>query len=261
MKIVVCIKQVPESNNVKFDPVTHNLMRGGMSGRINPFDKNAIEAALRLRDAVGGEVALLSMGPDSTAEILRDGLAMGADSAYLLSSRAFAGADTLSTGYVLAQAVRQIGNVDLTLLGRQAVDADTGQVGPIMAVNLNQPQATYATQLTANGNQLTVVRDLDSLTQTVELTLPAVVTVRAEANTPRYETPLHIQQSFEKQVTIWRDTDLALDPAKLGQTGSPTVVRKVYAPEAKTRAQQPLASEPAAAVDQLLVIMQQHGLI
>lgn len=118
MKIVVCIKQVPESNNVTFDPETHNLVRNGLSGRINPFDQNAIEAALQLRDAVGGKVVLLSMGPPATEETLRDGLAMGADEAVLLSARAFAGADTLATGYVLAEAIKKIGGVDLTLFGR-----------------------------------------------------------------------------------------------------------------------------------------------
>lgn len=262
MKIVVCIKQVPGSNRVSFDPITHNLVREGMAGRMNPFDENAIEAAVRLREQVGGEVILLSMGPDATKETLHDGLAMGADAAYLLSSRAFAGSDTLATGYILAQAIRAIGNVDLALFGRQAVDADTGQVGPIVAAELDLPQATFASKLQPlDDGHLVVERDLGAVTQTVQLTLPAVATVRAEANQPRYESPVAIQQSLTKPLTAWTDQDLTLDPKRIGQAGSPTIVRKVYAPAPTTRAAQPLPEAPKAAAKALLDILQAQGLL
>lgn len=262
MKIVVCLKQVPDTNHVKFDPETHNLIRSGVAGRLNPFDQNAIEAALQLRERAGGTVTLLSMGPDSTKETLRDGLAMGADDAVLLSSRAFAGSDTLSTGYILAQAIRGIGDVDLVLFGRQAVDADTGQVGPIVAEDLGLPQATFAEKITVLGaTTLQVTRDLDQLTQTVELTLPSVITVRSELNQPRYETPKNIQASFSKPLLTWTEADLTLDVNQIGQAGSPTVVRKVYAPTPTTRAATPLPTDPTAAAGELLTIMQQHGLL
>lgn len=262
MKIVVCIKQVPGSNRVSFDPITHNLVREGMAGRMNPFDENAIEAAVRLREQVGGEVILLSMGPDAAKETLHDGLAMGADAAYLLSSRAFAGSDTLATGYILAQAIRKIGGVDLTLFGRQAVDADTGQVGPIVATELDLPQATFAAKIQPlDAQHVAVDRDLGAAVQTVQLTLPAVITVRAEANRPRYETPVAIQQSLKKPLTTWTDQDLTLDASRIGQAGSPTVVRKVYAPAPATRAAKPLPEAPQDAAKALLDILQAQGLL
>ncbi|WP_411163420.1 electron transfer flavoprotein subunit beta/FixA family protein [Lacticaseibacillus paracasei] len=261
MKIVVCVKQVPASNNVRFDPVTHNLVRSGMSGRMNPFDENAVEAALALRDAIGGEVILLSMGPNDTKETLHDGLAMGADQAILLSSRAFAGSDTLATGYILAQAIRNIGNVDLTIFGRQAVDADTGQVGPIVAEELNVLQATFVSKLKALDKQhLSVTRNLDSEVQSVTLTLPAVISVRSELNQPRYETPIHIQQSLTKPLITWTDQDLDLDQQRIGQAGSHTVVRKVYAPEATSRAAKRLPDDATAAARVVLALMAERGL-
>lgn len=262
MKIIVCIKQVPESNNVKFDPVTHNLVRSGTTGRINPFDKNAIEAALQLRDAIGGSVSVLTMGPPAATEALRDGLAMGADDGYLLSSRAFGGADTLATGYTVAAAINKIGGVDLTLFGRQAVDADTGQVGPITAELLGVPQATFVNKITPDATGgLTVQRDLDDRTQTVALTTPAVITVRSEINHPRYETPVNIQDSFTKTITTWTEQDLSLDPAHIGLAGSPTVVTKVYAPTPTQRAARPLTGTPDEAVDQLIAQLQRQNLI
>lgn len=262
MRIVVCIKQVPESNNVKFDPITNNLVRSGTAGRINPFDKNAIETALQLRDAVGGSVTVLTMGPPNAQETLRDGLAMGADAAVLLSSRAFAGADTLATGYVLAAAIRKIGDVDLTLFGRQAVDADTGQVGPIVGTFLDQPQATFVDKIKiADDRHLNVVRNLETEREEVTLTLPAVVAVRSEINTPRYETPVNIQDSFKKPLTTWSEVDLDVTADRLGLSGSPTVVRKVYAPETRQRAAQPLTGTPREAAKQLLAIMQQKNLL
>lgn len=262
MKIVVCVKQVPESNNVKFDPITHNLVRGTAGGRLNPFDKNAIEAALRLREQCGGSVDVLTMGPPSAEEALRDGLAMGADEAYLLSSRAFGGADTLATGHTIAAGIRQIGDVDLVIFGRQAVDADTGQVGPITAELLDQPQATFVSKITPSGdNSLRVVRDLDDRQQTVKLTLPAVITVRSELNTPRYETPVNIQDSFAKPLTVWNEQDLALDGSTIGLAGSPTVVTRVYEPEAAGRQAKALSSDPKQAVDELIALLQQQNLI
>ncbi|KRO17701.1 electron transfer flavoprotein subunit alpha beta [Lacticaseibacillus saniviri JCM 17471 = DSM 24301] len=247
---------------MKFDPHTHNLVRTNVAGRMNPFDQNAIEAALDLREANGGDVILLSMGPDSTVETLRDGLAMGADEAYLLSSRAFAGSDTLATGYILAQAIQKIGAVDLILFGRQAVDADTGQVGPIVAEELTLPQATFVTKIASSDAQhVTVIRDLDQALQTVELTLPAVATVRGELNQPRYETPINIQNSFKKPLTTWNEKDLVLDQQRIGQAGSPTIVRKIYAPEPVNRQAVALPEDPDRAASELLKILQANGLI
>lgn len=253
MKIVVGIKQVPETDSVKIDPKTNNLVRSGIQGIINPFDKNAIEAALQLRDQAGGEVILLSMGPDSYTTSLRDGMAMGADRAVLVSSRAFGGADTLATGYTLAKAIEAIGNVDLVLFGRQSVDADTGQVGPIVAEFLNVPQVTFAETLDLESSDTIVAkRQLDSAVQDIKLTLPAVITVRKELNNPRYESPLNIKESFEKTITTWSENDLSLDDSQIGQAGSPTQVTSVYAPTKEVKKTIVLPEDPAQAVSELL---------
>lgn len=253
MKIVVGIKQVPETDSVKIDPKTNNLERSGIQGIINPFDKNAIEAALQLRDQAGGEVILLSMGPDSYTSSLRDGMAMGADKAVLVSSRAFGGADTLATGYTLAKAVEAIGDVDLVLFGRQSVDADTGQVGPIVAEFLSVPQVTFAETVSLESeNTIIAKRQLDSAVQDIKLTLPAVITVRKELNTPRYETPVNMKESFEKPITVWTEEDLNLYPSQIGQAGSPTSVTNVYAPTKEVKKTTILPEDPVQAVSELL---------
>ncbi|ABJ64970.1 electron transfer flavoprotein subunit beta/FixA family protein [Levilactobacillus brevis] len=264
MKIIVCLKQVPETNNVTIDPITHNLDRRGLAGVMNPFDKHAIELALSLKDTADTDVTitLLTMGPDDYADSLHEGLAMGADEGVLLSDRAFAGADTLATGYVLAQAIKKIGNADLILFGRQAVDADTGQVGPIVAEFLHQPQITYAANLRLSGpNEVTAERLLEDTKQTLVAQLPAVVSVRSELNTPRYPTPRQIQLSFAKPLTVWHHDDLELDDQRLGQVGSPTIVTKVYAPAPVKRELTPLTGTPREAASQLITALKDRQLI
>ncbi len=236
MKIIVCVKQVPENDSVKIDPKTNDMVRTGAQGVMNPFDRNAIETALELKEKNGGQVILLIMGPDSFTEVLRDGLAMGADSAYLLSSKEFGGADTLATAYTLVAGIKKIGKPDVILFGRQSEDADTGQVGPIVAEDLNIPQATFATKVeTISATTLEVDRDLESSIQKVEIKLPAEITVRSEINFPRYETPINIVKSFDKPLTIWNEKDLNVDPDKIGKKGSQTIVTKVYAPKKETK--------------------------
>jgi len=262
LKTVVCVKQVPVSNNLKIDPVTKNLIRSGEAGVMNPFDKNAIEAALRLKDTLGGEVILLSMGPPDFELTLREGLAMGCDRAILLSSRKFGGADTLATGYVLAQAIKKLGNVDLVLFGRQAVDADTGQVGPIVSEFLEWPQVTFVSELKSMSNQnMTATRLLENMEQTIEFQLPAVVTVRSELNVPRYPTPRHIQQSFTKDVQVWDEKSLPVDPKRIGLSGSPTVVQSVWAPEKETKETNFLDGTAYEAIHQLLVQLRANSLL
>ncbi|HIW71203.1 MAG TPA: electron transfer flavoprotein subunit beta/FixA family protein [Candidatus Levilactobacillus faecigallinarum] len=262
MKIVVCIKQVPETNDVTIDPKTHNLDRRGLAGIMNPFDKNAVEQALQFKATNDASVVLLSMGPDDYAQSLREGMAMGADSGVLLSDRAFAGADTLATGYVIAQAIKQIGDVDLVIFGRQAVDADTGQVGPIVAEFLQEPQITYAATLRLSApNEITAERLMEDTKQTLVAQLPAVVSVRSELNTPRYPTPRNIQQSFDKPLTIWHHDDLDLDDSRLGQAGSPTIVTKVYAPTPVKRELTQLTGTPQEAAGQLIKALKDRQLL
>lgn len=262
LKIVVCIKQVPVSNNLKIDPVTKNLVRSGEAGVMNPYDKNAIEAALRLKEEWGGEITLLSMGPPDFEMTLRQGLAMGCDDAVLLSSRQFGGADTLATGYVLAQAIKELGNVDLVLFGRQSVDADTSQVGPIVSEFLDWPQITFVSELHSHtNNTMTATRLLENMQQKIEFQLPAVVTVRSEMNEPRYPTPRNIQQSYKKTIHIWDENSLPVDADRIGLKGSPTVVRSVWAPEKEAKATTFLTGTADEAVRELLIQMRATNLL
>ena len=262
LKIVVCIKQVPVSNNLKIDPVTKNLVRSGEAGVMNPYDKNAIEAALRLKEEWGGEITLLSMGPPDFEMTLRQGLAMGCDEAVLLSSRQFGGADTLATGYVLAQAIKELGNVDLVLFGRQSVDADTSQVGPIVSEFLDWPQITFVSELHSHTkNSMTATRLLENMQQKIEFQLPAVVTVRSEMNEPRYPTPRNIQQSYKKTIRIWDENSLPVDADRIGLKGSPTVVRSVWAPEKEAKATTFLKGSADEAVRELLIQLRATNLL
>ena len=262
LKIVVCIKQVPVSNNLKIDPVTKNLVRSGEAGVMNPYDKNDIEAALRLKEEWGGEITLLSMGPPDFEMTLRQGLAMGCDDAVLLSSRQFGGADTLATGYVLAQAIKELGNVDLVLFGRQSVDADTSQVGPIVSEFLDWPQITFVSELHSHTkNSMTATRLLENMQQKIEFQLPAVVTVRSEMNEPRYPTPRNIQQSYKKTIRIWDENSLPVDADRIGLKGSPTVVRSVWAPEKEAKATTFLKGSADEAVRELLIQLRATNLL
>ncbi|MCK9235833.1 MAG: electron transfer flavoprotein subunit beta/FixA family protein [Acholeplasmataceae bacterium] len=262
LHIVVCIKQVPVSNNLKIDPVTKNVIRSDAQGMMNPFDKNAIEAALDLKERHDGEVTLLSMGPKNFEITLREGLAMGADRAILLSSRAFGGADTLATGYVLSEAIKKIGNVDLIFFGRQSIDADTGQVGPIVAEFLDMPQATYIHEINPVQNgKILATRLMENMEQVIEVEIPAVITVRSELNEPRYPTLRNIQKSYQKEVEVWDENQLAADPNRIGIKGSPTIVRKVWTPENQKKVAESLGNHPDAAVQKLLEILRDKNIL
>lgn len=262
LHIVVCVKQVPVSNNLKIDPVTKNVMRSSEPGIMNPFDQNAIEAALKMKERYGAKVTLLSMGPKNFEITLRQGLAMGADDAILLSSRAFGGADTLATGYVLNQAIKALGDVHLVFFGRQSIDADTGQVGPIVAEFLNWPQITYISQIYPVDNKsIEAVRLMENMEQSIKVTLPAVFTVRSELNEPRYATPRNIMLSYQKEIQVWDEKKLDVDPNRIGIKGSPTVVRKVWTPKKKVKKSESLGENPDSAARKLLQILRARNII
>lgn len=231
LHIVVCIKQVPKTLDVRIDPVTNNLIREGMESTINMFDENALEEALLLREKFGGKISVISMGPPQAKEALRKALAMGADEAYLFCDRALGGADVLATAYTLAQGVKQLMPVDLILCGRHAVDADTGQVGPELAELLGWPQATLVHRLEHDDGQITVWRECGEGMAVWELPLPAVVTVGKEINKPRYPTPIGIIRSGKKPITVWGAKELDVDEDKIGLVGSPTRVTRLFSPE------------------------------
>jgi len=231
MKIIVCIKQVPDTVDVKIDPKTKNLDRTNIKGVINPFDNNAVEEAIRIKEKHGGHITAVSMGPPQTKEILKKALAMGCDEAILLSSRELGGADTLATGYTLAKAIKKIGDADIILFGRHAIDADTGQTGPIVAEFLDLPQITFVVSIEIKDNYVYASRLLEDSTQKVKVKMPVVITVSKELNKPRYASPINIMKAAKKQIAVWDHIDLECDPDKIGLKGSATIVTEIFEPE------------------------------
>jgi len=234
MNIVACIKQVPETTEVRVDPNTNALIREGVKSIVNPFDENAVEAALQLKEAHGGKVTVVCMGPPQAEEALRHTLAMGADEAILLCDGAFRGSDTLATSYTLAAAIRKIGDVDLILCGKQAIDGDTGQVGPGLAERLGIPQVTFAIGLEVADGKLRARRVLDDFFEVVEVKLPAVVTVVKQINDPRFPGMRSLLKAKRAPITTWTLADLGADATQTGFDGSPTQVITVWPPAKKT---------------------------
>jgi electron transfer flavoprotein alpha/beta subunit len=232
MNIIVTVKQVPDTHEVKIDPKTGTLIREGVPSIINPEDKNAIEEALRIKDSHDDvEITALSMGPPQAEMALREALAMGVDRAILVSDRAFAGADTLATTYMLSIAIKKIKKYDLILCGRQAIDGDTGQVGPQLAEALNLPQATFAEEIDIQGNVVTVKSDFDRVIRMIEMKMPALITVTNRINRPRFKTMNGVLRAFrDKEVVTWTKKDLKLNPIRIGINGSPTWVHKTFTP-------------------------------
>lgn len=228
MKIVVCVKQVPDTNEVKLDPVTGTLIRDGIPSIMNPDDKAGLEAALAIKDKIGAEVSVLSMGPPQAEAVLREALAMGADAAYLITDRAFGGADTLATSTTVAAAIKKL-EYDLIIAGRQAIDGDTAQVGPQIAEHLNIPNISYAEDIQVEGNEVIVKRQYEDRYHMVRVQMPCLVTALGEMNTPRYMTPGGIFDAYrEKKVTIWTRADLEVEDEAIGLKGSPTKVAKSF---------------------------------
>lgn len=231
MEIVVCVKQVPDTTEVKIDPVTNTLIRQGVPSIVNPFDKNAVEAALQLKEAYGGKVTVLSMGPPQAKDALKECLAMGADAAILISDRAFGGSDTLATSYTLASAIRKLGNFDIILFGKQAIDGDTAQVGPETAEHLGIAQVTYASKIEVSGDTARVEREHEEGYEIIEVKLPAVATIIKTLNyEPRYPTVKGTMKANRTEVPVWTAADLTVEEGHLGLKGSPTQVRKIFTP-------------------------------
>lgn len=237
MKIVVCIKQVPDTTEVKLDPVTGTLIRDGVPSIINPDDKGGLELALELKDKFNAEVTVITMGPMQAEAVLREAFAMGVDKAILLSDRKFAGADTLATSNALAGAIRTL-DYNLVITGRQAIDGDTAQVGPQIAEHLDIPQVSYLQSLEYNGkNTFTIKKQTEDGYQIVEVDGPCLVTVLSTANKARYMTVKGIMEAFDKEVEIWSADKIDVDEAKLGLKGSPTKVKKAFTKGVKSAGQ------------------------
>lgn len=228
MNIVVCIKQVPNTTQIKIDPVTGVMDRTGVPSIMNPDDKVALEYALRIKDEVGGTVTVISMGPMQAKKILFEAIAMGADKGYLLSDRAFAGADTLATSKALAALIKTI-PYDLVIAGRQAIDGDTAQVGPQIAEHLKIDQITYVSDIKLNNDKLIVKRSYEDRYQIYEATLPVLLTVLGDSTKPRYMNINRlINEANDTNVAVKSIADIDLDPKETGLSGSPTKVKKSF---------------------------------
>ncbi|MDD2191592.1 MAG: electron transfer flavoprotein subunit beta/FixA family protein [Bacteroidales bacterium] len=237
MKIVVCIKQVPDTTEVKLDPVTGTLIREGVPSIMNPDDKGGLELALELKDKYNAEVTVITMGPMQAEAVLREAFAMGADKAILLTDRKFAGADTLATSNALAGAIRTL-EYDLVITGRQAIDGDTAQVGPQIAEHLDLPQVSYLQNLKYDGKKtFTIKKATEDGYQVVEVDSPCLVTVLATANEARYMTVRGIVEAFDKPVEVMGADKIDVDESKLGLKGSPTKVKKAFTKGVKSAGQ------------------------
>ncbi len=237
MKIVVCIKQVPDTTDVKINPETNTLMREGVVSIVNPFDMYAIEESLRIKERIGGNstVTALTMGPPQAEAVLREAISMGADKGVLLCDRAFAGADTWATSYTLAQAIRTIGDVDIIVFGKQASDGDTAQVGPGVATHLDLPQITYVRKIfEIDTASITAQRMLEEGNETIRASVPCIITVVKEINEPRLPSLKGKMASKKAQLTVWKAEDINCDTKKCGLNGSPTKVMKIFTPSART---------------------------
>ncbi len=234
MNIIVCIKQVPDTNELRIDPETGNLIREGVPSIVNPDDKHALEEAVVIKEKHGGKVTVITMGPPQAEEALRECLAMGADEAILLSDKAFSGADTSATSYTLGTAARKIGEFDLILCGRQALDGNTAQVGPQLAEFLGLPQVTYVQAVEISGSTLRAKRALEDGYEVLETKLPALLTVTKDINVPRTPSIDAVMDAYrDKEIITWTADDLAVDRGRIGLKGSPTRIRRAYTPELK----------------------------
>lgn len=235
MRIIVCIKQVPNSAEVRINPETNTLMREGVPSIINPYDLHALEAGVQLKETHQAKVTVITMGPPQAEEALREAISLGADEAKLISDKAFAGADTWATSYALSKAAQLLG-FDLILCGKQAIDGDTAQVGPEMAELLDIPHVSYVKKIVQiSPDSLTVQRLMDDGYDVVQCQLPALLTVVKELNTPRLPS-LKGKMAAKKAVIEPLDCQaIGTEPSDVGLKGSPTQVKNIFAPPAKTQ--------------------------
>jgi electron transfer flavoprotein beta subunit len=260
MDILVCMKQVPDTQKVRIDPERGTLIRKGVPSVTNPFDETSLELALEIREKWGGTVTVITMGiPDSEC-ILLDALSLGADRAYLLTGSAFAGADTLATSYALSSAVERVGPFDLLLFGKQAIDGDTAQVGPEVSGHLNLPVVTFVQRIVdIRDDELIVERMLDNGHETVRVTFPAVLTITKASQRLRMPTFDSIIHSFDSSVGRIGIDDIGADSSRCGLKGSPTRVKKIFSPKLHSEVQF-LGEDSEGAAVQAVSILREKGL-
>ncbi|PIQ88409.1 MAG: electron transfer flavoprotein subunit beta [Candidatus Omnitrophica bacterium CG11_big_fil_rev_8_21_14_0_20_42_13] len=232
MNVIVCIKQVPDTTNVRINPETNTLVREGVESIINPFDMYAIEEGLRIKEKFGAKVTVLTMGPPQAEAALREAISLGADEAILLSDRAFAGSDTWATSYALSRAIEKIKDFDIILCGKQASDGDTAQVGPGIAAHLDLPQVTYVKKIEEIGDKIIKVeRMTEEGFEILEGKLPILLTVVKEINEPRLPSLKGKMRAKQASIIKWTAADVSASGSLLGLNGSPTQVVKIFSPE------------------------------
>ncbi len=251
MKIAVCIKQVPSTNEVSMDPVTNTIIRDSRQSVTNPFDTYALEQAVQLKEKLGGEVIAISMGIPGTERLLRDAESRGADRAVLLTDREFAGADTLATSYTLALGIKQLGDVDLILCGKMAVDGDTAQIGPELAEQLGIPHATDVCEiLEADPQKIVCRKNTDWGTMVLRIQLPALLTVSKDINLPRLPSIPGVLFGLTAPFEIKDANKLEAEPGRIGLTGSPTQVVSTYVMQRRSEAQS-IEGEPGTQAEKI----------
>lgn len=261
MNIVVCLKQVPGTTEVKINPETNTLIRQGIKNIINPFDSYALEEGVRCKEKQGGKITAITMGPPQAVDMLKEAISLGADEAVLLSDGAFAGADTWATAYTLSAAIRKLGQVDMVICGRQSTDGDTGQVGPEIAEMLGIPFLAYVSNIEElTPGQIKVKRMVDDGHEYIESPLPVAITVTKEINIPRLPSLRGIMKSKSAKIPVWTLADLDIEPSKVGLSGSFTRVVRIFSPQRNHQAEM-LQGEAEAQVDRLIMKLKEARLI
>lgn len=233
--IFVCIKQALDVAELKIDSATRRLIIAGVPRKISDFDKNAIEEAVRLKEKIGGEVTVITVGPEEAKTALREALAMGADRAYLLSDPAFEDSDTLAVSYILAEGIKKLGKFDLIICGEASVDSFSAQVGPRLAERLAIPQITYVRKVSLDGNNVMAERSLEDCYETVRTKTPVLITVTGEINDPRIPSLMAIMKASKKEMVMWKAEDLKISKEMVGKTGSAIQVMDVLAPKVERK--------------------------
>jgi electron transfer flavoprotein beta subunit len=257
MRFIVCVKQVPdieEIKNVKTDPKTGTLIREGISSILNPFDEYAVEEAVRLKEKFGGEVVAITMGPPQANDVLIGCLSMAVDRAILLSDLSFAGADTVATSFTLAEAIKKIGKFDVIFCGQQAIDGDTGQVGPMLAENLRIPHISYVNKVEVENKRVTARREIEDGYETLQTKIPVLLTVVKGINEPRVPSFSELGEAMEKEIPVWTAEDLGVNMSSVGIQASPTVVTRVWPPAIERRGLE-IKGEPEEIARQLAEIL------
>jgi len=261
VRILVCVKQAVDVSQLKVDTATRRLITVDAPKKISDFDKNALEEAIRLKEKFGGEVITLTVGPEDAKTTVREALAMGADKGYIVTDPSFEGSDTLATSYILAEAVKKLGQFDLILCGEASIDSFSAQVGPRLADRLSLPLVTYARKLSLDGDVVSVERTWEDSYETVRVKTPALLTVTKELNEPRIPSLMMIMKASKKEVVLWKAADLGISTEKVGEKGSSIKILSVLAPKSERKKIVIKGETPVETAEKLARALIQEGVI